>query len=106
VLAGASESGCPRRARTMTLRYRARAQAFMGKLRSSESRCVTAQEVKIFRQRAGTDPEVGTMTTGASGTYTLDGPARKGVYYSVVARSVLEDIAECDPAESARFRVG
>ncbi len=100
-LASSSSSGCPVKARSLTLRYRA--GAFRGQLFAGPHACFAHRKVVVWKIRRGPDARIGAATTRSDGRWGLAHSRRRGSYYAISPRVVVPDVAECRFARSPKL---
>ena len=105
LLPGAAANGCPRRARTLSLRYARRAGKFRGRLRPRDS-CAAGERVRIFRAKRGPDKRIGRARTKLSGSFQLAKRVRSGRFYARAGARTIPNFGNCTKARSKRVTVG
>ena len=105
--AGPGPDGCPQVARTLSLRFKARAQVFKGKLTSTPDTpvCEAGKKVTVFEKKPGRDPKVGKDTTNDGGAYEVEDRGRDGKYYATVAEADEAPIGVCLGAKSKTLKL-
>jgi hypothetical protein len=99
--------GCPALDREVKLRYVESADAFKGRLVSTEETCEGPREkVRLIRSRQSGDAVVAKTKTAASGKFRIDRSASRGQYFAKAPRSVDPDVGSCPEAESPTVRPG
>jgi hypothetical protein len=77
--------------------------AFHGKLKSSRSSCVSGRTVKLFRKKAGADPQLGSDTSNPKGKWSIPiGKLRSGAAYYAKATAK----GSCHAAKSKLLKIG
>ena len=100
----AAAKGCPERERTLSLKYKKRKGAFVGKLKSPDYPSLRdGVKVTVWKQRPGPDKKVGTTSTKASGAYKLERKRKPGKYYAV-APAIVVPTAGMAAAETSPVR--
>lgn len=100
------ESGCPSFERELTLRYRAKAKLFKGKVKSDEPSCVSqAGEVEILRIKDGTQKPIATADVTDDGTFKVKRKVRGGKFRARLAASLDPSVGRCLSAKSDKVKV-
>jgi uncharacterized delta-60 repeat protein len=97
--------GCPHYPRSVTIRYSDRDQAFKGRIRTSQPRCISLARVVVFkRERAG---DVRIHGTGYGPRYSVSAHPEPGRYYALVRDDYrwMDLLGICQPARSPLLRV-
>jgi hypothetical protein len=90
--------------RTLTISYSQTQHAFKGRITSAQAGCASNQSVSVYRLLTGPDQRFGTVTTGATGRWTLPHSAPAGTYYALAPRSNLSPGMDCATAKSAPLK--
>ena len=99
---GAAPSGCPARARSLSVRFAE--GAFRGRLTcAAQEACHQQKLVVVRRVASGPDPAVGSTFTNSTGTYVVPSTARRGQFYAVAPSALHEPLAFCKTATSSRI---
>ena len=94
-------TGCPEVDRTVSIRYSATQNAFLGEVASSESACAPGATVRVLRRRPGADQLIGIDGSSPSGHYTVpDATPVAGTYYAKAAENTVFGVATCRKAMS------
>jgi VCBS repeat protein len=93
--------GCPLLDREVHLRYVNRADAFKGRLISSEPGCQgPGEKVRLVRRRPSGDEVIGRTKTDAAGRFRIEHPGGRGKYVARALRSVVPTAGVCPETES------
>jgi hypothetical protein len=102
----AGPGGCPQLARTVSISYSKRRDAFKGVIAGDEEECQRGETVKIFRERSGGRLQrVGTDRTNQAGRYRVGEDEAHGRFYAEARPSLEPDLGICVVATSDTIRV-
>lgn len=96
--------GATETARTLSVNYSVKREAFRGRITSSLASCVAAQEVSLHKIRRRGDVELGAVKTKGDGKYSIEEGRPGGRYYTTVEENPL-DGATCAAVRSETIRV-
>ena len=60
---------------------------FHGKVSSTRAACLSGRTVNLYKVVPGTDPSLGSATSGPSGNWNIARPTAHGAFYSIVSQS-------------------
>ncbi len=95
---------------SITIRYRARADAFGGAVRSGQNACEENRRVTLKKRRPGKDRVIGRTTTSDTGAWQIGNqPNPRGTYYAKVRQRVVpantaNQVFDCQAARSRNLR--
>jgi hypothetical protein len=92
-------------ARTLSIAYSEKKDAFGGKLASQAASCISSQQVSVFEKKKGKDPKLGSRTTNANGKYSLKEKNAQGKFYAQVGQTSTS-AGPCLAAQSKAIKVG
>ena len=91
-------------ARQLTIKFNKKKKLFKGQITSTETACVDDEKVTVFRKKG--NKKVGSVQSGADGTWKLKDKNADGKYFAVVDQTRLPDDDTCLAVQSANAKVG
>lgn len=100
-VAGPAPSGCPVRARSVSLTYNNAAKEFRGVLHcNAATRCAQRQPVRIYKVAAGQDQLLARTHVLDDGSFAVPRATATGKFYAVAPKVLEEEVAVCGRAQS------
>jgi 6-phosphogluconolactonase (cycloisomerase 2 family) len=91
-------------ARQLTIKFNKKKKLFKGQITSTETACIDDEKVTVFRKKG--NKKVGSVQSGADGTWKLKDKNADGKYFARVDQTRLPDDDICLAVQSANAKVG